>query len=116
MSDKYHALVEGMKAGIKDLQGSVPDLMKGFGHLGRAAYTDGVLSRKQKEMMSLSIAIASRCEGCIAWHTEAAMKAGMTRPELAELVGVAVHMGGGPSLTHGIEALEAFDSFARDGQ
>ena len=41
-------------------------------------------------MMALAISIAVGCEGCIAYHTHDAIKAGATRAELLETIGVGV--------------------------
>lgn len=43
---------------------------------------------------------------------EAARAAGACREEIVETIGVAVLMGGGPSVVYGTEALRAFDQFA----
>ena len=61
--------------------------------------------------MALAIAIAIRCEGCIAYHVHDAIAAGATREEIAETIGVAVMMGGGPAAVYGAEALEAAGQF-----
>ena len=42
--------------------------------------------------------IATRCDGCIGFHTEALVKLGASRQELDETLGVVVYMGGGPAL------------------
>lgn len=49
--------------------------------------------------------------GCIAYHTHGALKAGATRQEVHEAVGVAILMGGGPAMIYGCEALAALDQF-----
>jgi AhpD family alkylhydroperoxidase len=69
----------------------------------------GQLDAKTKELMALAIAIAMRCEGCIVYHVRAAAKHGATREQVAETIGVAVEMGGGPATVYGAEALAAFD-------
>ena len=55
----------------------------------------------------LAIAVAVRCDGCIADHVMDALCAGATRAEMAEAIGVAILMGGGPSVVYGAEALDA---------
>ena len=42
----------------------------------------------------------------------------MAREEVAEAIGVAIQMGGGPSMVYGGQALRAYDEFAAvaDGQ
>lgn len=54
--------------------------------------------QKAKELMALSIAVCVRCDGCIAYHVHDALEAGASRDEIAEAIGVAVLMGGGPSV------------------
>lgn len=86
-------------------------VMEGFGKLHSAAVSDGVLSGKFKELIALAIAINVRCDGCIAYHVHDALRAGATRQEIAETVGVSIMMGGGPSVVYGYQALEALEQF-----
>ena len=78
-----------------------PDVMNAFAALRRAATADGVLSAKQKELIALGIASAMHCEGCILFHVRDALRAGATRAEILEAVGVAILMGGGPGAVYG---------------
>ena len=88
-----------------------PGVMDGFAKLHGAAVADGALSGKCKELIALAIGITVRCDGCIAFHVHDALKAGATRQEVAETVGVAIMMGGGPSVVYGCQALEALAQF-----
>ncbi len=56
-----------------------------------------------------------RCDGCIAYHVHDAVDAGASRQELIETIGVAVMMGGGPSVVYGCEALQAIDQLQPAG-
>ena len=108
-------LGKDLEAGLATLGEAEPQVMQAFGALmSSTAGTDGALSVKVKELISLAIAITVRCDGCIAHHVKAVIKAGATRDELVETIGVAQLMGGGPSTVYGIEALEAYDQFTRD--
>ena len=40
------------------------------------------------------------------------MKLGLTKPELEEMLGMAVYMGGGPSLMYAASAIAAFEEFS----
>lgn len=104
----HAAVLNGMGALGRDL----PDLMQGFGTVHKAAVAPGALSTKDKELQSLAIAIAIRCEGCIACHVKDALAAGATRDEVIETIGVAILMGGGPSVVYGAEAREALEQFS----
>jgi len=83
-----------------------------FAQLHGAALADGALSRKVKELMSLAISVSGRCQGCIAYHVHDALRAGATRQEILEAIGVSIFMGGGPSMVYGCEALKALDEFS----
>lgn len=58
--------------------------MAGFGQLHKQAMAGGALSTKLKELITLAISITARCEGCIAVHVRAALRAGATREEIVE--------------------------------
>ena len=111
ISQDFPALREDVLRRMGDLSQAIPDTMKGFMAMHDAAVKDGVLSAKVKELISLGIAIAVHCEGCIAAHVYDALKHGATREEIAETVGVAVLMGGGPATVYGSLALRAADQF-----
>ena len=55
--------------------------------------------------------MASRCDGCVAYHAKRVYELGASREEVLETIGVAIQMGGGPSMVYGGEALRAFDAF-----
>jgi AhpD family alkylhydroperoxidase len=105
---EYHSRLRNLLGKLgKELQGP----MAGFGQLHKAALADGALSMQVKELIALAIAVNARCEGCIAFHTHDALRAGAGRPEILEALGVAVLMGGGPSAMYACEALEALEQF-----
>jgi AhpD family alkylhydroperoxidase len=85
------------------------DTYKAFSGLHEAALSDGALDRATKEIIAVAIAIATHCEGCIAWHVAGAAKAGATRDRIAEAINVAVLMGGGPATYYGAHALGYLD-------
>ena len=57
-----------------------------------------------------------RCDGCLGHHAKACLDLGATREEVVEAISVAVHMGGGPSMVYGSEALNAFDQHVANGK
>lgn len=85
--------------------------MGAFQRFHETGLADGAISKKMKELMALSIAISVRCEGCIMFHTYSAIKAGATTKEIAEAIGVALVMGGGPAMAYGTKALKAMQQF-----
>ncbi|MDR2165856.1 MAG: carboxymuconolactone decarboxylase family protein [Zoogloeaceae bacterium] len=96
---------------LKGLSEAIPGVMKGFHELHAAALADGALSEKTKELIALAIGVAARCEGCVAFHAQALARLGASRAEVEETLGVAILMGGGPSVMWATEALASFDEF-----
>lgn len=111
MTTDFVAKRTELRAGYRDLNAAIPDVMQGFGQLHKSAVADGELSHATKELMALAIGIAARCDGCIALHVHAAIKAGATRGQVHEAIGVAVLMGGGPASIYATEALVALEQF-----
>lgn len=111
MSKDYIAITKEISSGIKTLRKDIPDVMQGFSAMAGAATKDGALSKKVKELVALGIAISTRCDGCIGFHTEALIKLGTTKAEFEETLGLAVYMGGGPSLMYAGDAMMAWEQF-----
>ncbi|MDV7188320.1 carboxymuconolactone decarboxylase family protein [Lutibacter sp. TH_r2] len=95
-----------------ELGAKIPNTMEGFSKMHKASSSDGVLSAKTKELIALGIAITVRCEGCIVCHVHDALTSGASAEEIMETIGVAVLMGGGPSVVYGCEAMQALEQFA----
>jgi len=112
MHKDWTRIADDLTANIKDLRGGIPDVMKAFSGLAQSATAAGALDLKTKELIALGISIAARCDGCIAFHVKACVRHGATRAEVCETIGMAVYMGGGPSMIYGAQALEAFDQAA----
>lgn len=111
MSKNYAELANDVVQSSVALTKGIPEAMAGFAALGKGAYADNVLSHKFKELIALALSVASRCDGCVAYHAKRCVQFGASRAEVLETLGVAVQMGGGPSMVYGGEALRAFDSF-----
>lgn len=109
------ALRERIQGLMEGLGEEIPETMAGFGALHEASTADGALSLRTKELIALGIAITVRCDGCIAYHVHDAMEAGATHQEVVETIGVAIMMGGGPSVVYGSEALDALREFEAAG-
>ena len=117
MSDHTHdhgrELLQQLGAEGRELRALIPDVYTGFGELHKAAFKDGAVDRKTKELIALAVAIAVRCDGCIASHARGAALAKATEGEVAETIGVAISMSGGPGTVYGPRALAAYRDFAR---
>lgn len=96
------------------LRAAHPDAGKGFSALHHGTMKAGALTTKEKEFIAIAIGIHAQCNDCIGFHVRTGIKVGMTRDELAEVIGVTMMMGGGPSFMYGAKALDAFDQFNAD--
>jgi AhpD family alkylhydroperoxidase len=114
MDKNYPELTRQISANLKKLRKDIPDTMQGFSALAQAATRDGALDRKTKELIALALGVAARCDGCIGFHAEALVRLRATRQEVEETLGMAVYMGGGPSLMYAADAIDAFEQFDKE--
>jgi AhpD family alkylhydroperoxidase len=109
----YAELTRDISRNLGDLRSHLPDVMQGFGALSRAAMAPGALDEKTKELIAMAIGVANRCDGCLGFHAKALVRLGATPEEFREMLGVAVYMGGGPSLMYAANAQAAFEEFRK---
>jgi AhpD family alkylhydroperoxidase len=83
--------------------------IKRFFSLDSAAYRDGALDHKTKELMGLVASMVLRCNDCIDYHIIQCVEAGVSDPEFYETFNVALVVGGSiviPHLRHAVETLD----------
>lgn len=97
---------------LRNLNKAIPETAKGFGALSKGAMASEGLDKKSLEFVALGIAVADHCDPCIGFHIEALIRIGATRDEVAAVLGMAVQMGGGPSLMYAAKALDCYDQLA----
>jgi AhpD family alkylhydroperoxidase len=107
----YHDEIRANQEAAKDLRSRIPGTYEGFVQMHRATFEDGALSTKTKELIAVAIAVADKCDGCIAAHTRSAVRQGATEQEFAEMLGVAIDMMGGPGTVYAPKAWEAYTEF-----
>ncbi len=71
---------------------------RAFEEVEKAAFSEGAVSQKNKELIGLGISITQKCFPCVEYHVSAALERGATREEILEATQVAVVMGGGPAM------------------
>lgn len=79
---------------LKELQSRT---YAGFLGLEAAAFAEGELPRKVKELIALGVSVRINCESCMQWHIEQAAKAGANWRDVLEAIEVGIEMGGGPA-------------------
>jgi AhpD family alkylhydroperoxidase len=101
----YHKQV---LSGVGEIGRISPDIVKGYQTLGGASGKTGLLGAKVNELIALAVAVTVRCDGCIAVHTAAAIRAGATREEVAEALGTAAAVNAGAALVFSARVMDAY--------
>jgi AhpD family alkylhydroperoxidase len=85
---------------LKNLDDGAPDAMKAFWAFDKAAFSEGVLTVQQKQLIAVAVALTTQCPYCIAIHNKAAREAGASDAQLAETALVAAAIRAGGAITH----------------
>ena len=83
--------------------------IKRFFNLDTAAYRDGALDGKTKELLGLVASAVLRCNDCIDYHLDQCVDAGWSDDELYDALNVALVVGGSiviPHLRHAVETID----------
>lgn len=92
---------------IGEIKSLSPDTVRGYVGLSQAGEKNDLLGVKTRELIALAVGVTRQCDGCIAVHTAAALKAGATREEIAEALGVAVAINAGAALVYSSRVMDA---------
>ncbi len=109
----YIEATKTVSANLKKLGQDIPGVLQGFSAMSKAAKTDNALDMKTKELIALALGVAAHCDACIGFHMEELVGLGATKAEISEALGVAVFMGGGPSLMYAAEAMDAYEQLSK---
>lgn len=110
-------VVNKIEQSIRDRKRTHPVFLKNVGtydsflELEKKAFKTGSLDKKTKELMALSISIVTKCEPCMEWHLDQALRENATREEIYETIDVAIEMGGGQAQAYSRFVLRAMDYF-----
>jgi AhpD family alkylhydroperoxidase len=97
-------------AQLTDFMKLTPDSVRGYQALSNANAKNTHLGEKVRQLISLAVAVTTRCDGCITVHSEAAVKAGATKEEIAEALGVAMAMNAGSALIYSLRTMDAVNA------
>lgn len=90
--------------------------LKRFFNLDSAAYRDGALDGRTKELLGLVASAVLRCNDCIDYHLIQCVEAGWSDEELHDALNVALIVGGSiviPHLRHAVETIDLLHAEAR---
>ena len=112
MPKDYREITRAISTSLRGLRKDKPDVTTAFDALADAALRDGALDKGTKELIALALGVAGHCDGCIGFHVKALVRLGVSREAIEEALGVAIYMGGGPSLMYAADALAAYEQMA----
>jgi AhpD family alkylhydroperoxidase len=116
MSENYTEYRRNMLRRVGKLHKGQSDTMSAFSQLLKSTTgSEGVLSRKEKELIAVGISVAVHCEDCIVSHVYDALQTGASREEIGEAIGVGILMGGGPAAMYASKAYAVLDEFEKAG-
>ncbi|WP_246317539.1 carboxymuconolactone decarboxylase family protein [Hyphomicrobium methylovorum] len=96
-----------LMARVGELGKLSPDSVGGYLMASGAGAKTAHLDEKTRQLISLAVAVTTRCDGCISVHSQKAVENGATREEIAEALGVAIAMNTGAALVYSARALDA---------
>jgi AhpD family alkylhydroperoxidase len=99
-------------AGVGEIAKLSPDTIKGYVTLSGAGAKTGQFDAKVRELIAVAVAVTLRCDGCITVHTDAALKAGASKEEIAEALGVAISVNAGAALVYSTRVFDAVKASA----
>lgn len=80
-----------------------------FFSLDGKTYEEGKLPERAKELLGLVASMVLRCDDCVAYHVDRAVKVGVSDEELWETFDVALIVGGSIVIPHLRRAVEFLD-------
>ncbi len=107
--DKLKELTRKRKEAHSKLLSLDSKVYKAFLKMEEAAFSDGALSKKNKELIAVGISLVINCESCMQWHIEQAVESGASKEEVLESIEVGIEMGGGPATVSARFALEVME-------
>jgi len=99
-----------LAASIAQIGKANHEITKGYVTLKEAGVKSNLLDAKTRELIALGVAVTRQCDGCIVTHTDAAIKAGATREEIVEALGVAITVNAGAALIYSARVMDAFNA------
>lgn len=109
MEDTWSGKLNALMKRVGSFSKANAPVAKAVHELDVATRHSNVLDAKTHELISLAVAVTTRCDGCIVAHAAAAKKAGATKEEISAALGTAIALNAGAALVYSTRALEAFE-------
>ncbi|PJX20272.1 hypothetical protein CAP48_17795 [Advenella sp. S44] len=111
MLNNWKDQLSNLRQSAKTFAQANPAVVEAYQGLNKAQASGSALDAKTRELISLAVAVTTRCDGCISSHAAAARQAGATEAELSEALGTAIALNAGAAYVYSVRAMEAFGQF-----
>ena len=109
MDGKWHNKMTALVKRVGAFSKANAPVASAFHKLEMATRESDVLDAKTHELISLAVAVTTRCDGCITAHAAAAKKAGASKEEIAAALGTAIALNAGAAYVYSARAFEAYE-------
>jgi AhpD family alkylhydroperoxidase len=99
------ALLE-YKKGMAELEQTLPDVVREYHRFTDACFAEGALSRKEKHLIALALAVHANDEYCILYHVKGAVDQGAAEREVLEAACVSAAFGGGLAMSQTVTLVQ----------
>jgi alkylhydroperoxidase/carboxymuconolactone decarboxylase family protein YurZ len=114
VSDVYTTWTR-LRESMGQLGAALPGPVEGLALLQNAAFADGALPPKTKELIAVAVSVALPEDRLIPVHVHDALSTGATEQEIMDAVAVAILMGGATAAVRATEVLDAIGTFREIG-
>jgi AhpD family alkylhydroperoxidase len=94
------------KTGLGSFTEKMPNLAERYNSFTEECFSEGVLSKKEKQLIALGISLYSQDEYCIIYHIKGCLDQGCTEQEIFEAVGVTAAFGGGATMSQAVTIVQ----------
>ncbi|CAG9620829.1 carboxymuconolactone decarboxylase family protein [Sutcliffiella rhizosphaerae] len=110
------AAIHDYKMGLGTFSEKMPELAHHYNEFTEACFKEGVLDKKQKQLIALGVSVYSQDEYCIVYHTKGCIDQGATEQEILEACGVTAAFGGGAAMSQAVTLVQSCISDFKDMQ
>lgn len=90
------------------------EVYRAFVDMEEKTYKNGIVSKKQKELIAVGISVVLNCESCMEWHIKQAIQEGGSEEEVIEAIEVGIEMSGGPGTVAARFALDVLEYYRQE--
>ena len=106
----WKAYRDQVNAAVKEISIANPEIVKAYAGFSHANAKSTHIDAKTRELIAIAVAVTLRCDGCINAHTDAAIKAGASKEEIVDALGVAIMVNAGATMVYSARTIDAYDT------